>query len=80
MGAAEISKTKSHVRGTVGLAHPGADPKTADSQFYIMKTASPSLDGRYAVIGRVTKGMDVVDKIRKGDVLKNAYVKGEGRK
>ena len=46
IGVAEISKKHSHVRGTVGLAHP--DPGSAayaDSQFYIMKIASPALDG-----------------------------------
>ncbi len=80
IGVAEISKAHSHVRGAVGLAHAGADARYADSQFYIMKTPSPSLDGKYAVVGRVIAGMDVVDKLQKRDVLKNVYVKGEGPK
>ena len=80
IGVAEISRTHTHTRGAVGLAYGGRDARFADSQFYIMKTASASLDGKYTVVGRVTAGMDVVDKIQKKDVVKNAYVKGEGRK
>jgi peptidyl-prolyl cis-trans isomerase B (cyclophilin B) len=76
IGVAEISKTRKHVRGAVALAHAG-DPKRADSQFYIMRAASPSLDGKHAVIGRVLTGMDVVDKLVEGDMVRRAYVKGE---
>ncbi len=79
IGVAEISPRHKHVRGAVGLAYSG-DAKYADSQFYIMKTAAPSLDGKYAVVGQVTSGMAVVDKIVKTDVIKNAYIKGEGPK
>jgi cyclophilin family peptidyl-prolyl cis-trans isomerase len=79
IGVAEISKTRKHVRGSVGLAHSG-DPKFADSQIYVMKTASPSLDGKHAVIGQVVKGIEVVDKIQKGDVLKLATIKGAAPK
>ena len=42
-----------------------------------MKRASPSLDGKYAIIGQVTSGMGVVDKIEIADSIKNAYMKGE---
>jgi cyclophilin family peptidyl-prolyl cis-trans isomerase len=81
IGVSEIPKKWTHVRGAVGLAYPGgADARFGDSQFYIMKSASPSLDGKYAVIGRVVKGMDVVDKIQRIDVLKNISVKGAGPK
>lgn len=79
IGAAEISKTRKHVRGSVGLAYSEA-PQNADSQFYIMKAASPSLDGKYAVVGQVLKGMEVVDKIQKADVLTLATLKGAGPK
>jgi len=74
IGVAEISKTRKHVRGTVGLAHSG-DARFADSQIYIMKVASPSLDGKHAIIGQVVKGIEVVDKIQKADVLKLAALK-----
>lgn len=74
INAFELSKKRTHVRGAVGLAHSG-NPMAADSQIYIMKTASPSLDGKHAVIGMVTAGMPVVDKIAVPDMIKNATVK-----
>jgi cyclophilin family peptidyl-prolyl cis-trans isomerase len=74
IGAAEITKKRRHVAGAVAMAHSG-DPKAADSQFYIVTRASPQLDGKYTVFGRVTSGLDVVLKIRKGDMLKRAYVR-----
>jgi len=55
-----------------------ADPNSASAQFYIALKALPELDGRYAVFGRVTKGMDVVDKIVQGDKLINASVLSGG--
>ena len=79
IGVAEVSKTRKHVRGSVGLANTG-DPKYADSQFYIMKVASPSLDGKYAIVGQVIKGMEVVDKLQRPDVLKNATIKAAAQK
>ncbi len=74
LGVFELSKKRSHVRGAVGLAHSG-DPRGADSQFYIMKGPSPSLDGKHAIIGQVTAGMAVVDKLAAGDQVKDARVK-----
>jgi peptidyl-prolyl cis-trans isomerase B (cyclophilin B) len=77
VGVAEIAKQHRHVRGAVGMAHAGR-PERADSQFYIMKTASPSLNGKHAIIGRVIAGMDVVDKLQAGDLVRKVSVKGEG--
>jgi cyclophilin family peptidyl-prolyl cis-trans isomerase len=77
IGVAEISKTRKHVRGAVALAHSG-NPARADSQFYIMKRASPSLDGKHAVIGRVIAGMDVVEKLQRGDLITKVSVKAGG--
>jgi cyclophilin family peptidyl-prolyl cis-trans isomerase len=79
VGVAEISKKLIHVRGIVGLAHQG-DPKFASSQFYIMKETSPSLNGKYAIIGRVRVGMPVVDTLQVADVLKQATIKGAAPK
>lgn len=45
-------------------------PDSAGSQFYILKKDSAFLDGQYAVFGNVIKGQDVVDKIAKGDKIK----------
>ncbi len=59
IGVEEFSKRK-FVRGSVGMAHrDGA--KTSDSQIFIAKAVNPNLDGKYNMIGRVTRGMDVVD-------------------
>ena len=48
------------------------DPNSASAQFYIALRALPELDGRYAVFGRVTSGMEVVDRITQGDKLISA--------
>jgi len=74
IGVEEFSKTRKFARGSVGMAHrDGA--KASDSQFFICKVANPALDGKYNMIGRVTRGMDVVDKIALTDLLKNATAK-----
>jgi cyclophilin family peptidyl-prolyl cis-trans isomerase len=76
IGVAEISKKLIHVRGSVGLAYSqGGTPEGANSQFYIMKEAGPSLNGKYAIIGRVKVGMATVDTIQVGDLIKNATIK-----
>lgn len=74
VGVLETSKRASHTRGAVGLAHSG-NAKFASSQFYIMKSASPGLDGDFTVFGRVTAGMAVVDALKFEDVLKLATIK-----
>jgi peptidylprolyl isomerase len=51
-------------RGTVGMARSG-DPNSANSQFFICLGDAPFLNGQYTVVGVVTGGMDVVDKIKK---------------
>jgi len=63
-----------HIKGTVALAH-GEDPDSSDSQFYIALTTLPHLDGKYTVIGQVVKGMEVIDKISKNDVIISFSVK-----
>lgn len=74
IGVAEITKKRRNVLGAVSMAHGGA-PTAADSQFFILRRNAPDLDGKYTVFGKVLKGMDVVAKIQKGDILKRAYVK-----
>jgi peptidylprolyl isomerase len=54
------------LRGTVGAAR-AESPDSANSQFFIMFVPNSSLDGRYTVIGRVVKGMEVVDQIAPGE-------------
>jgi len=60
--AAEFSAT-SHKRGIVSMARSPSSVDSASSQFFIVTTDAPSLDGQYSVFGQVTKGMDVADKI-----------------
>lgn len=72
VGVAEFNRYK-HIRGAVAMAH-GGDARYADSQIYIMKVASPSLDGKHVVIGLVTKGIEVVDTLQVADVIKNVSV------
>lgn len=72
VGVSELNK-RLHVRGAVALAHSG-NASYADSQMYIMKVASPSLDGKHVVIGQVTRGMDVVDKLEVTDLFKQVTI------
>jgi peptidyl-prolyl cis-trans isomerase B (cyclophilin B) len=74
VGVAEFSKRRTHQRGTVALAHAGR-AEIADSQLYILKAAQPGLDGKHVIIGQVTSGMDVVDKLAVADVVKNITVR-----
>jgi peptidyl-prolyl cis-trans isomerase B (cyclophilin B) len=62
-----------HQRGAVAMARSN-DPNSASAQFYVALEALPELDGRYAVFGRVSRGMDVVDRIEQGDRLLRAQV------
>jgi len=62
---AEFSKEK-HVRGTVSMAR-AQNPDSADSQFFICFTDAPWLNGQYTVWGKVTAGMENVDKIKRGE-------------
>jgi peptidyl-prolyl cis-trans isomerase B (cyclophilin B) len=68
VGVAEINLRVKHVRGTVALAHPGT-PAEADSQIYITLAPRPDLDGRYAIIGQVVDGDDVLDRLSVGDII-----------
>mgnify|MGYP001392209007 CR=1 FL=1 len=65
-------------RGTVGMAR-SSDPNSANSQFFIMFDRASNLDGQYTVVGQVTEGMDVVDKIKKGERAANGIVDNPDR-
>ena len=54
------------VRGTLGMAR-AQDPDSGDSQFFITFGETPHLDGEYTIWGQVTEGMELVDKISKGE-------------
>ena len=51
-----------HERGVISMAR-AMDPNSAGSQFSIMHQAAPHLDGQYAAVGKVIKGIEVVDAI-----------------
>ena len=55
-----------HGRGVLSAAR-SSDPNSANSQFFIVFDSAPHLDRSYTAFGKVTKGMEFVDKIKKGD-------------
>jgi cyclophilin family peptidyl-prolyl cis-trans isomerase len=61
-----------YLRGAVGMALDWRD--TGGSQFFITHSPQPHLDAKYTVFGHVVKGMDVVDRIRQGDVIQRVRV------
>ncbi|PCJ91253.1 MAG: peptidylprolyl isomerase [Hyphomicrobiales bacterium] len=62
-----------YVRGVLGMAR-SSSPNSANSQFFIMFDTASSLNGQYTVFGRVTDGMEHVDKIKKGSRSRNGSV------
>ena len=67
---AEFSKVPFE-RGTVGMARKGGDNNSANSQFFIMFDDGDFLNGQYTVVGEVVEGMDVVDKLKRGEPPSN---------
>ncbi len=57
-------------RGIVGMAR-ASDPNSANSQFFIMFADGSFLNGKYTVVGEVVSGMDVVDKIKRGEPVQD---------
>jgi len=57
-----VANNLTHTRGVLSMAR-AMNPDSAGSQFFIMHKDSPHLDGQYAAFGKVTEGMDVVDRI-----------------
>lgn len=74
---AEFSQEK-QVRGIVGMGRVmdqlNPERRSHGSQFYILLGNAPNLTGNYTSFGRVAKGMNVVDKLREGDVIRNVAV------
>jgi peptidylprolyl isomerase len=65
-------------RGTLGMAR-AQDPNSANSQFFICFDEASFLNRQYTVFGEVVSGMDVVDKIKKGDKARNGTVSNPDR-
>ena len=55
-----------HTRGVLSAARSG-DPDSANSQFFICFDTAPHLDRQYSAFGKVVKGMEFIDKLKKGD-------------
>ena len=57
-----VTNAFKHSEGVLSMAR-AMNPNSAGSQFFIMHKASPHLDGSYAAFGKITEGMDIVNKI-----------------
>ena len=72
------AKMPKHEKGVVAMARKGT-PNSAGSQFYICLNSDPDrynhLEGDYTTFGRVVEGLDVVDRLRKGDKMNKVTLK-----
>ena len=72
MGGSDLPDLKAefsdipHEKGTLSMAR-SSDPNSANSQFFICLESSPHLDRNYSIFGKVIKGMEFVEKIKRGD-------------
>jgi len=67
------ASSRLHTTGAVAMARM-KDPDSAGSQFYICLDDAKHLDTKYTVFGQVVEGMDVVNNIKRGDIMKRVYV------
>ena len=64
-----------HERGVLSMANAG--PNTNGSQFFITHVPCGWLDGKHTVFGKVIEGIEVVDAVQQGDVIKSVKIEGD---
>jgi peptidyl-prolyl cis-trans isomerase B (cyclophilin B) len=72
----EVSRVLKNVRGALGMARTN-DPNSATSQFYVLKSDAEWLDGGYAVFGKVTSGIEVIDQLTAEDTVTKITIESE---
>lgn len=71
----EANNGVGHERGVLSMANAG--PNTNGSQFFITHVATPWLNGKHTVFGKVVDGLDAVDAVKQGDAIKSLRIEGD---